>query len=1257
MSPNETKLYPIVAIGASAGGLEAVRDLLTHLRPDTGMAFVYIQHLDPTHKSMLAEILQRSTKMPVLEAKNLLAIQPNQVYIIPPSQDMEIVDGTLVLVQRLPKPTMHLPIDRFFSSLAEKHKESAIGIVLSGNANDGTYGLKVIKRAGGLTFAQDDSAQFQSMPHAAMAEGVVDLVLSPMEIARELERISQHPAIPKIVAEEAEAAAGNDVVDTDHTLSAILQLLKKGTGADFTHYKTNTIKRRIIRRMLIYKLETLDDYLKYLKHQPGEAHILYQDILINVTSFFRDADAMDYAKKTLIPALLKQKKPTDSIRVWIPACASGEEVYSLAMVFMEVCGDKDLACPIQIFASDLSEISIAKARLGIYSKNDLSGVSPHRLRHFFEAVDGNYRIIKSIRDLCVFATHNVLKDPPFSRLDLISCCNLMIYLDNTLQKKIISIFHYALNSKGILMLGKAESISTAPSLFHQLEKEYKIYSKTNDAPNQGIFNMRYKLRHLPHPGALDDVMAPTEKLKKGIPLEKMVDDILLEEFIPPSVVVNYNLDILQFRGQTSLFIEPSSGKASLNLLKMMRNGLSYEVRGLVHKAAKSGQRLKKGGIQINIKTVIHHVTIEVVPLKSKEDEDDLFLILFAEGILTSGPDTNSALTKNKLVKQLQEELSVAKEDMHSIIEEQEASVEELQSANEEIISSNEELQSINEELETSKEEVESANEELQTINNELQIRNEQLSESYEYSEAVFETIDEAVLVLTRDFRVKAANKAFYRIFKVSPSDTEGALLYELGNGQWNILSLRELLESVVSNDNAIKGFEIAHDFPHVGKKIMMLNAKRIIQEVHRQHLVILAIRDITEHRKAQMIVAEQEARFRNMANNVPVMIWTLDVNEVCNFMNKTRLQYIGKTMESELGVNWLDDIYKDDVASARDVLRTHVNLRETFKTEYRLRRHDGEFRWVTSEGNPNYAQDGAYLGYIIYCIEIHDKKLAQEEIEKKVSQRTHELKLAMMELANSNTELSQFAYAASHDLQEPIRKIIAFADRLQNSGEKRTDIDQGFVNKILSSAERMRKLISDLLNMTKLSDADRIFEKVNLNEVLAAVIKDLDLAIEEKKVKIRLNTLPTVAGLAVQLHQLFYNLIANAIKFSSTNHDAVIHIDARPIDKATILLHPDLQPNVAYIQITIKDNGIGFQQEFADRIFTIFQRLNTSERHFPGSGIGLALCRKIVTNHKGIIFAESKPDEGACFFVILPIDVAETDNLPPLPAVESVAVS
>lgn len=837
-SRQRSKPFPIVAIGASAGGIEAVTELLRNLSPDTGMAYVYIQHLDPAHESMLGSILSRATKMKVVEAEESMPIQPNHVYVIPPNKGLSISDGVLTLNPRRPRPSPHMPVDQFFTSLAEKQKDGAIGIVLSGTAHDGTIGLKAIKFAGGLTFAQDESARFQSMPMSAIAEGAVDLVLPPAGIAKELERLAgQANVMQEVMTETAD-----DIVDNDGNLLQILDLLKKSVGVDFRHYKMKTIKRRVIRRMLLYKLNTLEEYLQYIRQHPAEINLLYNDFLINVTSFFRDPDTMEHIRATIIPALLKNKRAGEPVRVWVPACSTGEEAYSLAMLFMEELAEKGSNIQVQIFATDLSETALAKARVGLYSRNDVAEVSPKRLQRFFTKVDGSYRIIKSIRDLCVFAPHNIFKDPPFSRLDLVSCCNLMIYLDTVLQRKVLGIFYYALNTDGYLVLGKSETSGASGHLFSQPEKKYKIFTRNKDVSGRPLVNLHYNVVDLEQkkdPSFRNMVPKETDY---GIELEEAVDKILLTKFVPASVVVNADLEILHFRGSTGLFLEPSPGKASLNLLRMARGGLAFELKSAVHKANKSGEPFKKTGLEIKHNGNTRRVSIEVVPLKT-DSQERLFLVVFQD--LPDTAEKPSAATKDKLVKQLQEELTALREDMRSMIEEQEASNEELQSANEEIVSSNEELQSINEELETSKEELESTNEELMTINTELQVRNEQLAESYEYAETIFSIISEAVLILDNELRVKSANRTFYRMFQVKEDETDGMLVYELGSRQWDIPKLRELLEDIIPRNSEFYGFEVRHVFPHIGEKVMLLNARKV-QKSHRQKVIFLTIQDITE---------------------------------------------------------------------------------------------------------------------------------------------------------------------------------------------------------------------------------------------------------------------------------------------------------------------------------------------------------------------------------------------------------------------------
>jgi two-component system CheB/CheR fusion protein len=1228
----KNKAFPIVAIGASAGGLEAVMELLQNLPTNTGMAFVYIQHLDPSHKSMLTEILSRVTKMKVQDAKHLMAVRSNNIYIIPPKKDLYIINHKLKLDNRKSKPAINLPIDKFFKSLAEFHSEGAIGIVLSGNASDGTIGLKEIKNAGGLTFAQNASAKFESMPRSAISEGCVDLVLSPKDIALELGRISKNTRVIDQVLQGT--LEQNPIEVADAELAAIIELLRKSVGVDFQHYKPNTIKRRVIRRMLLYKLESLTEYLEHLKKNPTEINILFQDILINVTSFFRDPDCAEFLKKTILPKIIKSKTQSDSIRIWVPACSTGEEAYSIAIMLEETLSAKGLTIPIQIFASDLSDSAIAKARAGLYSKGDVADISAKRLQRFFTKNDGSYRINKVIRDSCVFAPHNVFADPPFSRLDLISCCNLMIYLDPFLQKKILSTFHYSLNPNGYLILGKSEALGTGGTLFSQTEKKYKVFIKKSDASNRVRFYLNHHLPELSTKSSLKKEIR-SKPLSGEVKFEKTIEEILLSKYVPASVVVDKDVDVLQLHGPVSSFIEILPGKATLNLLKLVKPGIAFDLRNAIHKATKSNQPQKKTGIKINQNGSVISISIEVVPVARQNDER-VFLIVFEKAPFASHEELRkSSFTKDQIVKGLQKELEAAKDDMRSILEEQEASNEELQSANEEIVSSNEELQSINEELETSKEEVESSNEELTTINNELQVRNEQLAEAQEFSDAVAETIREAVLVLDKDFRVRSANKAFYRIFRTKEENTEGMLIYELGERQWDIMELRQLLDELITKRSNIYGFEVTHDFPSIGKKTMLLHAKTVVQKVQQKQIIILAIEDITEHRMAQQAALEKEQWFRSMADNAPCMIWIYGVNKDRSFSNKTYSEFTGNKNESSHA--WKEFIHPDDFAVYNREFEKGFKSRTPLVLEYRLKRADGQYRWMIDVAKPYYSGKNEFLGYIGTSTELHDKKMMLEELDKQVKTRTHELSELNLELQRSNSELEQFAYIASHDLQEPLRKILTYIDRIQHYDETLSDVSNGYFGKIIESSRRMTKLIDDLLDFSGISNSKIKFVNVDLNKTLKEVLSDLEISIAERKAEIEYDkNMPVIAGDPTQISQLFHNLITNALKFSRDEVLPKIKIIFRMLDVDQIPEGRLLNPKGSYVLLTISDNGIGFGDEFAEQIFVIFQRLNERKK-YPGTGIGLALCKRIVSNHGGEIFAESN-EAGAAFHVILPLN-------------------
>ena len=1002
-SGSEKKPVPIVAIGASAGGLEAVTQIFENLSPSTGMAFVYIQHLSPTYESRLSEILSRVTKMAVFEAEHQMELKPNTVYIIPPDRDMEVENNRLELVTREPKPVLHMPIDRFFISLAKREREGAIGIILSGMAHDGTLGLKAIKVAGGITLAQNETAKHLSMPRSAIAEGVVDLVLSPLEIAKELERLGTQADVLNLAILDEES---DDSGTADEDLKQILRFLKRVVGVDFDHYKMSTIRRRIARRMLLYKLETLREYVIYLQQYPSEAENLYNDLLINVTNFFRDSEVMEYLKKKLFPQIIKNKTSEHTIRIWIPACSTGQEAYSIAMILIELLGENS-PLTIQIFASDLSEFAIAKARQGLYSKSEVTDVSAARLQRFFTIRDDKYVIKKSIRDLCVFAPHNVLRDPPFSRLDLISCRNLLIYLDTVFQQKIMATFHYALNPDGLLLLGNSEAVGSSVSLFSQVDKKHKVFLRKSRETGKATFDMNIRRNVETRLGNVKS--SPVQKTGSQLPapardLDKEVDTLLLKKYIPACIVVDQDLEIIQFRGSTGLFLEHAPGKASFNLLKMARPSLVFELRNAIHKSRKSGETAKKAGLEMKVNDKIHFVNIEVVPLRSFEDQF-LFLVLFEEITVQTSVEENSTFNfKDDRIKQLEMELSALRNDMHSIIEEQETSNEELQSANEEIVSSNEELQSINEELETSKEEIESTNEELLTINQELQIRNDQLTEAYGYAEAIFSTIGEATLLLDKKLQVKSVNKAFYKIFHVQEEDIEGKMFYELHKGQWDIARLRQLLEEVITNNAHIKAYEVCLNFAGIGEKTMLLHARKVVQH-ERKEVILLVIEDITEQRRVQRMLEERQAWFHDMIDHAPALIWVTGPEGRINFLNKAFLEFSGLKNQDNPDLSFADLIHPEDRDHYDRTFAENFENKNIFSIEYRLLKRDGDYRWVLETAKPMFSPERKFTGYIGNGTDIHLQKTLSEQLNSHVQERTQQLKETNEELEVSNNQL------------------------------------------------------------------------------------------------------------------------------------------------------------------------------------------------------------------------------------------------------------
>jgi two-component system CheB/CheR fusion protein len=736
--------FPIVAIGASAGGLEALTSLLKELSPDLGMAFIVVLHLDPARESAVTQILSRATRMPVLQVTDGMQIAPDHVYVIPPNWDMTIARWVLHLAKREEPRSANTTIDTFLRSLAMGHGHDAIGVILSGTASDGTLGLAAIKGEAGITFAQEPrSAKYDGMPASAIASGCVDFILTPAGIAQEIARIRHHPYIAD------RSKDGGLQVGDDSDMAQIFRLLRRITTVDFSGYKSPTIGRRIQRRMALQKLEKLTDYVSLLHHERDEVNALYHDLLINVTSFFRNPEAFQSLKHVVYPAILQGRGPSSGpIRIWVPGCSTGEEAYSHAISLVEYLGEERAHIPIQVFGTDLSESAILRARAGVYKENIEADVPPLRLRRFFHRADGGYQIRKTIRDLCIFSTQNVFNDPPFSRMDLVSCRNVMIYLSQAVQKRVIPIFHYALNPTGFLMLGSTEGLLGAGSeLFEMADKKQKVYrKKLVSTPVAFGFSVD---KPEPETNSRHAMVPPSkspEALKAPMELQREADRLLLARYVPPAVLINHQLEILQTRGRTGSFLELPSGKASLNLLKMARPGLLLELQGAIDEARKQGFEAIRQDVRVEGDVRTTTVTIRVIPFKIPTQEQHSFLIVFESGSSNDDrlpiaglsrapatslvPNPSSAEEQSALGKQfgqLQQELASTREYLQSIIESQEGTNEELQSANEEIQSGNEELQSANEELQTSKEELESANEELHTVNEEMQHRNELLT--------------------------------------------------------------------------------------------------------------------------------------------------------------------------------------------------------------------------------------------------------------------------------------------------------------------------------------------------------------------------------------------------------------------------------------------------------------------------------------------------------------------------------------------------
>jgi chemotaxis methyl-accepting protein methylase len=757
--------FPIVGIGASAGGLEALEQFLGQVPKKSGMAFVIIQHLDPTHKGIMPELLQRATVMEVFQVRDRMRVKPNCIYVIPPNRDMSILHGVLHLFEPASPRGLRLPVDFFLRSLAEDQQNRSIGVILSGMGSDGTMGLRAIKEKGGVALAQEPgSAKFDSMPRNAIDAGLADLVAPADELPGKIIDYLRHSHLiirTEHLLEEKDQSA----------LEKTLILLRARTGHDFSMYKKNTLYRRIERRMGIHQINRIAFYVRYLRENPLELDLLFQELLIGVTSFFRDPQAWEVLREEALPALLSGRPAGGTVRAWSVGCSTGEEAYSLSILFREVLEKikPKARFTLQIFATDLDRDAIDKARIGIYPPNIAADVSSERLRRFFIEEENRYRIGKDIRESVTFATQNVVMDPPFTKLDILICRNLLIYLSPELQKRLLPLFHYSLNPGGLLFLGSAETISTFTDLFSPLDMKMRIFRR-----RESILSAEPVVFPASFAPALAEARKELLAMKPVANLESIANQLLLQRFSPPAVLVNDKGDIVYISGRTGKYLEPAAGKANMNILVMARDGLQFELSNALQKALRQKEAITVRGLKVGTNGGTGIVDIVVQAIEEPAALRGMVIIVFNDVTVSPEKKTRRVIktgaAESARVLETEQEIQGLREELQTTREEMQSSHEELKSANEELQSTNEELQSTNEELTTSREEMQSLNEELQTVNSEQNAKMEDMARMSDDMRNLLNSTEIITVFLDKELNVRRFTSGANKLFKLIPKD-------------------------------------------------------------------------------------------------------------------------------------------------------------------------------------------------------------------------------------------------------------------------------------------------------------------------------------------------------------------------------------------------------------------------------------------------------------------------------------------------------
>ncbi len=1186
----------VVGIGASAGGLEAIEHFFDRVPEDSGLTFVVVQHLSPDFKSLMNELLARHTKLPIYRVEDGMAIQPNAIYLIPRKKNMVLSHGKLVLTDQDQKPGPNLPIDIFFQSLAQDVGERAIAVVLSGTGSDGSRGLKDIHEAGGLVIVQDpETSAFDGMPKAALATGLTDLVLPPGAMPAKIVQYSHNPVRSEIRKVRIDIESGNE-------LSAVFARLRRQFGVDFALYKPTTLARRLERRMNLKDVETLTDYLTMLDADSEELDHLYRDLLVEVTQFFRDKEAFEILKKEVIPKLFEQASPDDGLRIWAPGCATGEEAYSLAILFHEYAQAHKRNIDVKIFATDVHRTSLELASVGAYREASVMDMPRQYLERYFIHKRNQFVIHQDVRKMVIFAPHNLTKDPPFTKLDLVVCRNVLIYFNPATQRKVLTLFHFALRTGGVLFLGPSESLGELEEEFDVIDRHWKVLRKRRDIrlhPGTGLAAMPLSetAMMLRHP-----VVGPSS----GDPQLPEIYEGLLTRYVPPSLLLNERHELVHSFGNARRFLQVPEGKATNDVLKMMDSTLSIAVSSALHQASKSQKLVVYSGVRIAVDGQDRLMTVTAVPLPNKRTQSTFYQVCLELEEAPAAPEPIHAFDAQgesaERISGLERDLMYTKEHLQSTIEELETSNEELQSTNEELVASNEELQSTNEELH-------SVNEELYTVNAEHQRKIEELIQLTSDMDNLLASTDIGAIFLDVDMNIRKFTPAVGQLFNLLPHDVGRPFKHISNNLQMDNMSIVSLIEQMHAEGKAVE------------KEVETPRNRSFLIRVLPYHAqsgqiagTVLTFIDITAVKTAKRELSASERRLKAVLENSSSLIFVKDLdnrylltnNSFAAILNREAPTIVGKTDY---------DLFPEPFARSRQDLDCQVgDSRQAVQAEEVFQLADGPHTFLTVRFPLRNEQSRIYAIAGI-STDITDRKRAEDDAHEALMRR------------------DQFLAMLSHELRNPLSAISNAAQVLENSASAPALVTDARAV-IQRQVGQMSRLLDDLLDVTRIAQNRIRLKKaaVDLRSIAFEAVGVVNTTYHSSGVTLNVelgNDPVLVLGDATRLQQMIVNLLMNAAKYTPAGGNA--RLSLRTVNDQAIL--------------SVKDDGVGIRPDMLEKIFELFvQAHETIHRADGGVGVGLTLVRTIAEMHQGSVKAHSEGSgKGSKFVVRLPLTRRHAD--------------